>query len=103
MLSLTHGHTRKYYQTLRDSPKLDWVAACAENDAVERLFRSTNPDVPCYRNEQEMFDRHPDIEAVVLASANSRHLGAGAGLCGARDPHPVDEDPHASTWPSTTG
>ncbi len=74
MLSLTHGHTRKYYQTLRDSPKLDWVAACAENDAVERLFRSTNPDVPCYRNEQEMFDRHPDLEAVVLASANSRHL-----------------------------
>jgi len=68
MLSLTHGHTRKYYQTLRDSPKLDWVAACAENDSVERLFRSTNPDVPCYRDEQEMFDGHPDIEAVVLAS-----------------------------------
>ncbi len=74
MLSLTHGHTRKYYQTLRDSPKLDWVAACAENEAVERLFRSTNPNVPCYRDEQEMFERHPDIEAVVLASANSRHL-----------------------------
>jgi len=74
MLSLTHGHTRKYYQTLRDSPKLDWVAACAENDVVERIFRSKNPDIPCYRDEQEMFDRHPDIEAVVLASANSRHL-----------------------------
>jgi len=74
MLSLTHGHTRKYYQTLRDSPKLDWVAACAENETVERIFRAKNPDVPCYRSEQEMFDRHPDIEAVVLASANSRHL-----------------------------
>lgn len=74
MMSLTHGHTRKYYQTLRESPKLDWVAACAENEAVERIFRTKNPDVPCYRDEQEMFDRHPDIEAVVLASANSRHL-----------------------------
>ncbi len=74
MMSLTHGHTRKYYQTLRDSPKLEWVAACAENDTVEQIFRSKNPDVPCYRDEQEMFDRHPDIEAVVLASANSRHF-----------------------------
>lgn len=74
MLSLTHGHTRKYYQTLRDSPRLDWVAACAENDDVERLFRAANPDVPCYRHEHEMFDRHPDIEAAVLASANNRHL-----------------------------
>ena len=27
MLSLTHGHTRKYFQTLACSPKLDWVAA----------------------------------------------------------------------------
>jgi len=74
MLSLTHGHTRKYYQTLRESPKLDFVAACAASDTVERIFRSKNPDIPCYRSEQEMFDRHPDIEAVVLASANSRHL-----------------------------
>jgi predicted dehydrogenase len=74
MMSLTHGHTRKYYQTLRDSPKLDWVAACAENDAVEQLFRAANPNVPCYRDPQEMYDRHPDIEAVVLASANSKHL-----------------------------
>jgi len=74
MMSLTHGHTRKYYQTLRDSPKLDWIAACAENDSVEGLFRTANPSVPCYRSPQEMFDRHPDIEAVVLASANHRHL-----------------------------
>ena len=73
MLSLTHGHTRKYYQTLKDSPKLDWVAACAENDVVEERFRRAVQDVPCYRDEAEMFDRHPEIEAVVLASANSEH------------------------------
>ena len=36
MMSLTHGHTRKYYQTLRDSPKLEWVAACAENDQIRK-------------------------------------------------------------------
>lgn len=74
MLSLTHGHTRKYFQTLKDSPRLHWVAACAENDVVEQRFRRAVSDVPCYRDEAEMFDRHPKIEAVVLASANSEHL-----------------------------
>ncbi len=86
MLSLTHGHTRKYYQTLRDSPKLDWVAVCAENDAVEQRFRRAVKDVPCYRNEAEMFDRHPEIEAVVLASANSRHA-AQVAMCVERGIH----------------
>lgn len=86
MLSLTHGHTRKYYQTLRDSPQLDWVAACAENDAVESLFRAANPEIPCYRDEQQMFDRHPEIEAVVLASANSRHV-AQVQACAERGLH----------------
>lgn len=86
MLSLTHGHTRKYYQTLRDSPKLDWIAVCAENETVERIFRDTNPDIPCYREEREMFERHPEIEAVVLASANSRHL-AQVRDCAARGIH----------------
>ena len=50
MLSLTHGHTRKYFQTLKDSPKLDWVAACAEDATVERRFRQAVEGVPCYRD-----------------------------------------------------
>jgi len=74
MLSLTHGHTRKYFQTLRDSTKLDWVAACAESEPIKERFERAIDDVPCYLDEQEMFDRHMDIEAVVLASANSEHL-----------------------------
>jgi predicted dehydrogenase len=73
ILSLTHGHTRKYYQTLRDSPKLDWVAAYGENREVIDLFERSVSGVPCYSNEEEMFRKHPDIEAVVLASANSEH------------------------------
>jgi len=74
MLSLTHGHTRKYYQTLRDSPKLEWLAACADDESVAALFRAANPGVPCYRSADEMYRRHPDLEAVVLASDNSRHF-----------------------------
>ena len=93
MLSLTHGHTRKYYQTLKDSPKLDWVAATAENDAVEQRFRRAVTDVPCYRDEAEMFDRHPEIEAVVLASGQQPARPADGNVCRAGRAHPVDEDP----------
>ena len=62
MVSLTHGHTRKYYQTLLDNEKLDWVASCAADPRA------------CYSSMEEMFEKHPDIEAVVLASANDQHL-----------------------------
>ena len=46
MMGMTHGHTRKYYQTLLENQKLDWVASCAEDenarqvalDAAEHLY-----------------------------------------------------------------
>ncbi|HBL74195.1 MAG: hypothetical protein A2W90_17740 [Bacteroidetes bacterium GWF2_42_66] len=74
MLSLTHGHTRKYYQTLNDNPKLEWVAVYAETETVKNNFLKWGYDIPCYMDEKEMFDKHPDIEAVVMASANYIHL-----------------------------
>ena len=40
MMSLTHGHTRKYYQTLRDNPKLDWVAVSTANEEVKKIITS---------------------------------------------------------------
>lgn len=74
MMSLTHGHTRKYYQTLLENAKLDWVASCAEDPPAKAVYDLYKTGVPCYLNAEEMFRRHPDIEAVVLASANDRHL-----------------------------
>jgi predicted dehydrogenase len=74
MLSLTHGHTRKYYQTLNDNPKLEWVAVYAESEKVKNNFLKWGYDIPCYLNEKEMFDKHPDIEAIVMASANNKHI-----------------------------
>ncbi len=74
MMSLTHGHTRKYYQTLRDNPKLDWVASCAEDAEAMKVYELYRTGVPCYLSPEEMFEKHPDIEAVVLASANDKHL-----------------------------
>lgn len=73
-MSLTHGHTRKYFQTLKDNPQLDWVAVYAESEKVRDVFLASGYDVPCYMDEVEMFERHPEIEAVVLASANSKHI-----------------------------
>lgn len=73
ILSLTHGHTRKYYQTLRDNPKLAWVAAQADTPAVKAVFTAGAHPVPCYDTAEELFARHPDLEAVILASDNASH------------------------------
>lgn len=81
MLSLTHGHTRKYFQTLKENPKLKWIAVYAENETVKNNFLKYGYDIPCYMDEKEMFDRHPDIEAVVIASANNKHLSQVRECC----------------------
>ncbi len=74
MLSLTYGHTRKYYQTLKDNPKLEWIAVYAETQKVKDNFLAWGYDIPCYMDEKEMYDKHPDIEAVVMASVNNKHI-----------------------------
>lgn len=74
MMSLTHGHTRKYYQTLYENENFEWVAAVAESEEIRDDFLNKGFPVPCYLSDQEMFLAHPDIEAIVLASANKKHL-----------------------------
>lgn len=74
MMSMTHGHTRKYYQTLTDNPNLDWVAVSTANEEVKRIFLDSVQGIPCYDSDEEMLDAHPEIQAAVLASENSEHL-----------------------------
>ena len=74
MMSMTHGHTRKYYQVLRDNPKLEWIAVSTENETVKKVFQNAVQGIPCYDSDEAMLDAHPEIEAVVIASANSKHL-----------------------------
>ena len=38
MMGMTHGHTRKYYQTLKDNPKLDWIAVSCANEEVKKIL-----------------------------------------------------------------
>ncbi len=86
MMSMTHGHTRKYYQVLRENPQLDWVAVATANDEVKEIFLNSVDGIPCYDSETELLDAHPEIEAVVLASENSDHLRQ-MKLCAERGIH----------------
>ena len=86
MMSMTHGHTRKYYQVLKENPKLEWVAVSTANDTVKEIFLNSVQGIPCYDSEIEMLDKHPEIEAVVLASENSDHLRQ-MKLCAERGIH----------------
>lgn len=74
MMSMTHGHTRKYYQVLKENPKLQWVAVSTANEQVKKNFLDKVDGIPCYDSDKEMLDAHPEIEAVVIASENSEHL-----------------------------
>lgn len=86
MMSMTHGHTRKYYQVLKENPKLEWVAVSTANDEVRRIFINSVDGIPCYDSDIEMLDAHPEIEAVVLASENCEHLRQ-MKLCAERGIH----------------
>ncbi len=74
MMSMTHGHTRKYYDVLKNNPKLEWIAVSTANDTVKEIFLNSVDGIPCYDSDEEMLNAHPEIEAVVLASENSEHL-----------------------------
>ena len=74
MISMTHGHTRKYYDVLKNNPKLEWIAVSTANDEVKEIFLNSVQRIPCYDSDEAMLDAHPEIEAVVLASENSEHL-----------------------------
>ena len=96
MMSMTHGHTRKYYQVLKENPKLDWVAVSTANDTVKQVFLNSVSGIPCYDSDEAMLDAHPEIEAVVLASENSDHLRQ-MKLCAERGIHIL-----SSIWRSMT-
>lgn len=83
MMSMTHGHTRKYYDVLKNNPKLEWIAVSTANESVKKIFFDSVEGIPCYDSDEEMLNAHPEIEAVVLASENCEHLRQ-AKLCAER-------------------
>ncbi len=86
MMSMTHGHTRKYYDVLKNNPKLEWIAVSTANEEVKKNFLDKVEGIPCYDSDEAMLRAHPEIEAVVLASENSEHLRQ-MRLCAAHGIH----------------
>ena len=86
MMSMTHGHTRKYYQVLTENPNLEWIAVSTANETVKAIFLNSVQGIPCYDSDEAMLNAHPEIEAVVLASENSEHLRQ-VKLCAERGIH----------------
>ncbi len=74
MMGMTLGQTRKYYQVLSENRKLDWIASCADDENAKQVYEHYRTGVPCYLDPEKMLADHPGIEAIVLASANCRHL-----------------------------
>ncbi len=73
--SLTHAHVRKYYATLHDNAKINWVAVSAADETAAKNFRTYGYDVPVYMSTEEMLKEHPEIDGVIIASENFRHFG----------------------------
>ena len=74
MLGMTHGHTRKYYQVLQENPQLNWVGAASNDHATRENFVKNVSGVPLYTSAAELFEAHPEVQAVVIASENSEHM-----------------------------
>ena len=78
--SLTHAHVRKYYATLNDNAKINWVAVSAADETAANNFRTYGYDIPVYMSTEEMLIQHPEIDGVIIASENFRHY-ADMELC----------------------
>lgn len=73
--SLTHAHVRKYYQTLTENTRLNWVAVSCSDKEVKENFLHFGHDIPCFDSLEEMLEKHKEIEAVIVASENKKHFG----------------------------
>ena len=75
MMTCNHGHARGYYEAFCHHPDFEPVAYSIRPDYRDRLFLEKLPaDVPCYEDDEQMLNEHPEIEAVILSSENDQHL-----------------------------
>ena len=86
MMTINHGHARGYINELKQNPNFEWVAVSILPQYKDRVFREFLPDIPQYYSDIEMLDAHPEIQAVVIASANYLHYEQ-VKLCAERGIH----------------
>lgn len=71
ILSCNHGHAKSYYGLAKEK-MFDLVGVSMGQDA-ERLDL-LDPKVPRYKSDEELYEAHPELEAVVIASDNKSHI-----------------------------
>jgi len=72
ILSSIHGHAPSYYG-LADSPFYDLVAYSVVPGYEDICAKQNFPTAPRYWSDEELYANHPDLEAVIIGSENSRH------------------------------
>ncbi len=73
ILSCNHGHAPGYY-TLKNDPMFELVAVSVVPEALRDARIRNLAGIPQYRSDQELFDAHPELEAVIIASDNASHF-----------------------------
>ena len=73
VLSCNHGHAPGYY-SLKKDPMYRLVGVTVKGDAYNDVRVKNLADVPQYETEEQLYDAHPELEAVIVASDNASHF-----------------------------
>src|SRR5690554_4207258 len=73
ILSCNHGHAKGYYN-LKDHPNYNLVGVSVEPGYRDKVFLERLKGIPTYDSDEELFSNHPEIQAVVIGSANIKHF-----------------------------
>ncbi len=74
ILSCNHGHGKSYYD-LKGDPLFELVACSLEPDYRDKVgIEALGNNIPLYDTDEELYEKHPDLEAVIIASANIKHF-----------------------------
>ena len=80
ILSCNHGHARGYYP-LWDDPLVKLVAVSTVQGYEDAPGLSDYPDIPRYSTDEALYDAHPELEAVIIASDNKSHMAQVREAC----------------------
>lgn len=73
ILSCNHGHAPGYYG-LKNDPMFELVAASVKPEAYADVRIKNLEGIPLYDTDEALFDAHPELEAVIIASDNASHF-----------------------------
>lgn len=80
ILSCNHGHAKCYY-ALRNDPMFNLVAVSTVPGYENAPGLSDFPDIPRYKSDKELYEAHPELEAVIIASDNKSHMAQVREAC----------------------